>query len=210
MLGSLRLVALVLLAGVLLAAPGAQAGPGIKPLFGKTGEPTPGIKPFPKWNEALEKYFKEKRKAEAGCTGRCPLKDWEAMIKENAGQPKERIIKNVNRDLNKKEYITDEINWGVKDYWESPGEFYAKFGDCEDYAISKYLTLRALGFSPDEMIITAVQDLNLRVGHAILIVYLDGKALLLDNQIRLITEDTRVKHYKPVYAVNEEAWWRFK
>jgi predicted transglutaminase-like cysteine proteinase len=209
---SVRHVAQLALVAALFAAAAlpAAAAPGLKSLFSKRGEPTLDLKPFPKWNEALEKYFAEKRKAEAGCTTKCPLKDWQALIKENAGQPKDRIMKNVNRDLNKMEYITDEINWGVKDYWESPGEFYAKFGDCEDYAISKYLTLRALGFSPDELLITAVQDLNLKVGHAILVVFMGGKAFLLDNQIRLITEDTRVKHYKPVYAVNEEAWWRFK
>jgi len=205
-----RLFASLAIVAVALWGHPAAAAPGVKSVFERTGEPNLDLKPFPKWSGALEKYFDEKRKSEKNCAAGCGLKDWQALIKENQGNDKERIIKNVNRDLNKMQYITDQINWGVQDYWESPGEFYAKFGDCEDYAISKYLTLRALGFTPDELLITAVQDLNLKVGHAILVVFINGNAFILDNQIKLIVEDRKVKHYKPVYAVNEEGWWRFK
>ena len=47
----------------------------------------------------------------------------------------------VNRYMNKHQYITDIVNWGVTDYWETPREFFLKDGDCEDFAIAKFKSL---------------------------------------------------------------------
>ena len=73
--------------------------------------------------------------------------------------------------MNKAKYITDKNNWGRKDYWETPGEFMANFGDREDYAIIKFLSLKLLGFKDEDLRVVAVKDLNLKIGHAVLIVY---------------------------------------
>ncbi|MBO6827891.1 MAG: transglutaminase-like cysteine peptidase, partial [Sneathiella sp.] len=102
------------------------------------------------------------------------------------------------------------INWGVKDYWAIPKEFFPKFGDCEDYAITKYFTLRALGWKAEDMEIVILQDLNLRIAHAILVVKFEGKKMVLDNQIGLVVDSKRIRHYRPIYSVNENGWWRYK
>ena len=81
----------------------------------------------------------------------------------------------------------DPVNWGQKDYWATPLEFMAKFGDCEDYAIAKFMSLRRLGWKTSKCVV-AVKDLNLKVGHAILVVYLDDKVYVLDNQIKQVIE----------------------
>ena len=86
----------------------------------------------------------------------------------------------------------------------------AKFGDCEDYSIAKFMSLRQLGFSNAELRVVAVKDLNLKIGHAVLAVYLDGKALILDNQIRKVVEAKTIRHYVPVFSINEKFWWRHK
>ena len=112
--------------------------------------------------------------------------------------------------MNTRRYITDPRNWGVPDYWATPGEFMSKFGDCEDYAIAKFLSLKRLGWTDDELRIAAVKDLNLKVGHAVLIVYHAGKTWVLDNQIRRVVETNSVRHYQPVYSINETAWWRHR
>jgi predicted transglutaminase-like cysteine proteinase len=109
--------------------------------------------------------------------------------------------------MNRARYITDLVNWGTQDYWATASEFFWKDGDCEDYAIAKYLSLKALGFAQDSLRVVVVQDLNLKIPHAILVVYLDGKALLLDNQVGTVIEAERVRHYRPIYSVNETAWW---
>ena len=97
-----------------------------------------------------------------------------------------------------------------KDYWAKPAQFFNKSGDCEDYAITKYISLVHLGFDKKDMRIVIVQDLNLKVPHAVLVVYLDGKALILDNQIKQVVSASRITHYKPIYSINETKWWIHK
>ncbi|MBK1721746.1 transglutaminase-like cysteine peptidase [Thiocystis violacea] len=99
---------------------------------------------------------------------------------------------------------------GVEDYWETPGEFFAKAGDCEDYAIVKFMSLRALGFGNDDLLLVAVKDQNLDIGHAITLVSFAGRALVLDNQVKDVIPAERVRHYQPVFSANEVSWWLYR
>jgi hypothetical protein len=54
-----------------------------------------------------------------------------------------------------------------------------------------------------------VKDLNLGVGHAILGVITGGQCFILDNQIKSVWTADKIQHYKPIYAINETAWWQF-
>ena len=130
------------------------------------------------------------------------------MLGEVAGETRQRQLNLVNRYMNTHRYIVDPINWGVTEYWAIPNEFLKKFGDCEDYAIAKYLSLLALGWSAEDMRIVVLQDMNLRVMHAVLIVSFQGRNMLLDNQITRVIDANKVHHYKPIYSLNENGWWR--
>ena len=123
-------------------------------------------------------------------------------------ETRQRQLNLVNLYMNTHRYIIDPINWGVPDYWAIPNEFLRKFGDCEDYAIAKYLSLRALGWSAEDMRIVVLQDTNLGVLHAILVVNFQGRDLVLDNQITLVIDANKVHHYMPIYSINENGWWR--
>jgi predicted transglutaminase-like cysteine proteinase len=52
-----------------------------------------------------------------------------------------------------------------------------------------------------------LNDLNLGLGHAILVVYVEGTPMVLDNQIQKVVPASSIKHYKPVYSVNDTGWW---
>jgi len=56
----------------------------------------------------------------------------------------------------------------------------------------------------------AVKDLNLKVAHASLVVIVDGKIYILDNQIRQVVEAKSIKHCQPVFSINTEFWWRHR
>ena len=57
------------------------------------------------------------------------------------------------------------------------------------------------------MRIVVLQDLNLKIAHAVLVVYVDGEAWILDNQItQIVTADT-ILHYRPLFSLNEDSWW---
>ena len=100
------------------------------------------------------------------------------------------------------------VNWAMQDYWETPLEFLLQSGDCEDYAIAKYMLLRASGIAAEDMRIVVLQDTNSGEMHAVLVVSDNGEALVLDNFQREVIASRRIFHYRPIYAVNEERWWR--
>jgi len=187
----------------------AEANVGI---FGYLETRREGLEAFPKWTGALERYFQEKAQTAGNCAAkefnRCHYEKWTGFLDSVKGDPPERQLKKVNDFMNKARYILDPINWGVQDYWATPGQFFDKYGDCEDYAIAKYLSLIALGWDPKVFRIVVVQDLNLRIPHAILAVYQDDGVVLLDNQIAIVVDAGRIRHYRPIFSLSETGWWR--
>ena len=181
-------------------------------IFGYLETKREGLEAFPKWTGALERYFEEKAHTVGNCAAkefnRCHYDTWTAFLDGIKNETPERKLKKVNDFMNKARYILDPINWGVKDYWATPGQFFEKYGDCEDYAIAKYLSLVAVGWDPETLRIVVVQDLNLRVPHAILAVYQQDNILLLDNQIAIVVDASRVRHYRPIFSLSETGWWR--
>ena len=113
----------------------------------------------------------------------------------------------VNDFMNKFPYIEDIVNWGQANYWEAPLEFLHKSGDCKDYAIAKYMSLRYLGWPVDALRLVVLRDVNLSADHAVLAVYTADGILILDNQIRDVTNAQNIHHYRPYYSINEQYWW---
>ena len=210
----LRLLAAAALA-LLAAAPAARAAypddlP-YPPLFGSHEVRSPQLSLFPKWRGAVARHFEENRLAEAPCRdarfNRCHLRDWQGFLDGLRGTGRMGQIRAVNDFLNRRHYVIDPRNYGVPDYWATPSQFLSLDGDCEDYAIAKYFSLRALGFPPDSLRIVVLQDLNLGIAHAILVVYLDGRALVLDNQVPTVVDARAIGHYRAIYSINEQHWW---
>lgn len=170
-----------------------------------------GLNAFPKWRGALERYFGETRVPEASCRSglftTCHLQDWRAFLHSVAGAAPEEKISRVNAFHNRARYILDIVNWRIDDYWATPLQFFDRDGDCEDYAIAKFMSLRALGFSNDQLRIVVLRDLNLKLAHAVLVVKLDGVNYVLDNQIATPVRAELIHHYQPIYSVNETHWW---
>lgn len=173
------------------------------------------LQPFPKWSGMMSRYTDQKEIPDSECGKKrfhpCVIKSWRQLIASNEGKTLREQLHAINGWANKHPYIVDELNWGLEDYWETPYEFMSVNGDCEDYAIAKYYSLRALGISPDKLRIIIVQDFNLGgIIHAILGVYDDDDELLiLDNQIKQIMPAMSIYHYRPIYGVNESWWWAY-
>lgn len=70
--------------------------------------------------------------------------------------------------------------------------------------------MRALGFTTDQMRIAIVQDKVKNVPHAILIVYTDGNAYVLDNQDKRVRNSDEINRYKPIFSLNSNSWWLHK
>ena len=193
------------------AAPKTTVAPKI---FGTAEIRTRGVQKFKKWTGVLQRYQGDRKKEGRPCKpsllNPCDIAKWLAFTRDVAKKPKRQQLDAVNAYMNKRRYIVDPKNYGKRDYWATPKQFFNKNGDCEDYAISKYISLLHAGFDPDAMRIVIVKDLNLKVAHGILVVYLDGEALVLDNQIPKVINAKRIRHYKPVYSINKKHWWRHR
>jgi predicted transglutaminase-like cysteine proteinase len=172
------------------------------------------LTPFPKWTGTVTRFKDQRELPDDECDKvsfhPCVLMEWREMTEEIKNDSISEKLEAVNDWGNEHPYIIDQINWGMGDYWETPYEFMEMNGDCEDYAIAKYYSLRAAGVPEDKMRIIIVQDLNLGgIIHAILGVYDNDKLYILDNQIKQVVDAQTIYHYRPIYGTNEDRWWRY-
>ena len=165
---------------------------------------------FPQWAAALDRHLRDDLDdgdCDESRLNRCHLAEWLAFLETLRGQPRRRQLEQVNRYANTRDYILDIDLYGVEDYWAVPREFLPIGGDCEDFAIAKFFSLRWLGWPAEQLRIVVVQDTNLRIPHAVLAVEHAGTPLILDNQVEEVLADGAILHYTPVYSINEQAWW---
>ncbi|WP_169778305.1 transglutaminase-like cysteine peptidase [Campylobacter curvus] len=124
----------------------------------------------------------------------------------------EKLVK-VNDFFNALRWTTDMEVWGKKDYWATRMEFLGKgAGDCEDYVIAKYFTLKQLGVPTDKLYFTYVKALKYNQAHMVLSYYETPKSipLILDNingKIKIATQRTDLL---PVYSFNGDSLYLAK
>lgn len=164
-------------------------------------------------------YDKIMQFAEAryGSKGGQTLAAWREMLQTAQGMDETGKIKRVNEFFNRKlQFGEDQTVWGEKDYWASPLESMGRqIGDCEDFAIAKYVSLRILNVPNEKLRITYVKA---RIGgprsditqaHMILGYYPDptGEPTILDNLITDLRPASRRSDLTPVFSFNSEGLW---
>lgn len=136
------------------------------------------------------------------------IEAWDDLINSNLGKSESELLQTTNRFFNRQlRFVDDSQNWRQNDYWASPIEALVKgAGDCEDYAIAKYFTLRRLGVPSEKLRITYVKALRYNQAHMVLTYYATPSAmpLVLDNLISEIRPASQRKDLLPVYAFNAE------
>jgi len=135
---------------------------------------------------------------------------WQDLMKENHAASDWDKLNMVNHFFNKIRYMTDEEHWHQRDYWATPIEFLATDGgDCEDYAVAKYFTLKELGIPMEKLRITYVIATSINEPHMVLAYYEtpDSEPLILDNiKDRVMTASAR-PDLEPVYGFNGDGLW---
>jgi predicted transglutaminase-like cysteine proteinase len=168
------------------------------------------IKNMPKWERVMAE--EKKRPTFAGdelAVDNPQLKErWKKLRGKLLDAPLMEKLRGVTRFFNQWPYTGDPEIWGVEDYWATPREFLQKSGDCEEYAVTKFYALINLGVPEGRMRIAAVKDGIRGVGHAVLIVFLDDDAYILDNLTNLVLSHRKLTHYTPQYTVNRDYMWR--
>ena len=133
--------------------------------------------------------------------------DWKTTRTALRGKPLLEQLNVVNRFFNRYPYRLDVEIYGIRNYWATPAEFMKNSGDCKDYSIIKYYALKQLGVDPDSMRIVVLTDVIRNLAHAVVAVYHEGNAYILDSLSNLVLPHTRLTHYKPQFSVNENYRW---
>lgn len=162
------------------------------------------------WDFARIIQLAEQQHGDLG-SGRDRLGEWADLIEQGNRLDEQAQLQAVNGFFNRSLlFIDDERNWQQVDYWATPIEALIKgAGDCEDYAIAKYLTLRHLGVPGERLRITYVKALTQNQPHMVLTWYATPTSdpLVLDNLITDIRPASQRRDLLPVYAFNAEGLW---
>jgi predicted transglutaminase-like cysteine proteinase len=139
------------------------------------------------WAAVAERYGQSlqlaKGRCQSGDRAACKFVRWREFLTDLENSSEEYQLLRVNRYINSVRYLSDERNWGQVDYWASPEELFGRGGDCEDYAIAKYFSLRGLGIPAERLRVLVLQKEN--TAHAILLVSQNDEVLVLDNRYQL-------------------------
>lgn len=137
--------------------------------------------------------------------------EWQNLMTGYGNESDIQKLRRVNDFFNRQiRFVNDSVHWRKKDYWATPLETLSTgAGDCEDFSIAKYFTLRELGVPVDKMRITYVKALNLGQAHMVLGYYPSPGAdpLILDNLIPDIRPGAQRTDLAPVYSFNGDGLW---
>jgi len=184
------------------------------PLFGMATEPVADGALADKWR-AVEADIGREREVLARCRAQeaCPavaqsLLDLAAEGADHTGRARVGLI-NRAVDLAIKA-TSDQAQWGVEDHWSPPFEtLRTRRGDCEDYAIVKYVALLQAGLSPDDVKIVILGNLLPNEDHAAVAARVDGQWLILDNRWLALVPDADVVRSIPEFVLDEGGARRF-
>jgi predicted transglutaminase-like cysteine proteinase len=161
-----------------------------------------------KWR-GLETRLARDAETLRGCqtdAGNCPSNAAQFLrligaVKSKSGRAR---LDEANRAVNMVvRYVSDYAQHGEADRWSSPLETFATAkGDCEDYAIAKYVALREAGFPREDLRLMLVRDRAVRQDHAVLAARLDGQWLVLDNRRSELIEDSGATNLAPLFAID--------
>ncbi len=152
-----------------------------------------------------------------GAAGAHNVQQWRALLREAQGLPEPEKIRRVNNFFNRLIAFRDDIEiWGAIDYWATPLETIGRgAGDCEDFTIAKYVTLKLLGVPIERMRLIYVRaqiggpHSSISQAHMVLGYFATPGAepLVLDNLLADIRPASRRNDLQPVFSFNSDGLW---
>lgn len=107
--------------------------------------------------------------------------------------------------------MSDFAQYGEIDVWSSPLATLTRgAGDCEDYAIAKFVALRLAGIPAGDLRIVIMHDTIRGEDHAVAVARLDGRWLTLDNRRMAMVEDAHVRNYRPTFVIDGDGVQRYE
>ncbi|WP_291863697.1 transglutaminase-like cysteine peptidase [Bradyrhizobium sp.] len=105
----------------------------------------------------------------------------------------------------------DLEQYGAIDVWSPPLATLTRgAGDCEDYAIAKFIALQRAGIPADDLRIVIMRDTVRGEDHAVAAARLDGHWLTLDNRRMAMVEDAQIRNYRPSFVIDRNGVRRYE
>lgn len=165
-------------------------------------------------NFSLDRELLQKVEKKYGKEAHNRLITWEGLIRKDRDTSDRDKLEKVNHFFNSKiRFASDMDTWGAQDYWATPVEFLSKgAGDCEDFAIAKYFTLKAMGMTDEKLRITYVKAIQFNIHHMVLTYYSTPEAepLVLDNLVDSINPGSKRTDLMPIFGFNGSGLWMAK
>jgi len=139
---------------------------------------------------------------------------WQSTLKNLDTKSVPEQLTGINRFFNQTiRWQSDEEIYGETDFWATPAETLGLGrGDCEDFTIAKYMSLRQLGVPADQLRLTYVK-LQMTGGrsqaHMVLAWYATPGSipLILDNANAQILPASQRRDLRPVFSFTSDALW---
>ena len=139
---------------------------------------------------------------------------WRKLIEESTPLPDNDKLNKVNTFFNRRIlFKTDMEVYSQEDYWATPLEFMGHgAGDCEDFVIAKYMTLRMLGVPNERLRLIYVRYQSggaTPIAHMVLGYYAqpNEEPVILDNMVSSIRAGSMRPDLSPVYSFNSDGLW---
>ena len=161
----------------------------------------------------LTQELLERAASKYGARAKTRLERWQTLIQGNRDKTEQEKLELVNDFFNELTFVDDSIHWNKTDYWATPVEMLETGGgDCEDFSIAKFFTLKALGVDESHLRMTYVKALRLNQAHMVLTYFSQPgtEPVVLDNLIAEIKPAHLRTDLMPVYSFNADGLWLAK
>jgi predicted transglutaminase-like cysteine proteinase len=145
-----------------------------------------------------------------GCVSPAALKFLDIVDAARSREGRARLGE-INRAFNLSITATSDLaQHGQVDVWSSPlATLERGGGDCEDYAIAKFVALHRAGLAPDDLRIVIMHDTIRGEDHAVAAARLDGRWLMLDNRRMAMIADGDIRNYRPTFVIGPHGVMRY-
>lgn len=134
---------------------------------------------------------------------------WFDLVAKQSDKSETEQVSKVNNFFNRLTYIPD-AEGREANRWSTPTETLKRSGgDCEDLAIAKYYTLRALGIPQSRLRLSHVRSPGRGLDHMVVVYEDEGnnELLVLDNLTDFIGSLETRTDLIPVYSFNHQGLW---
>jgi predicted transglutaminase-like cysteine proteinase len=190
------------------AEPAIAPPPPVAEPFGLAVAPVAGGDVAAKWS-GVEARIRDGNETLARCRDNaalCPkaAQNFLDIVAQGRAQTGRARIGIINRAVNLAiEPMSDMAQWGVPDRWSPPLEtFTTHRGDCEDYAIAKYVALTQAGVPEEDVKLIIVRNLAANEDHAVVAVRDEGNWIILDNRWLIMVEDVTMPRVIPLFVLD--------